>query len=105
VIQTGIKFNEKLFRFTTQLRDFTTIDVTVFATKMIPLLRAGFNWNHWRLINNPFPAVLQAGSCLPVVIQYRATERCSRACELVIESDDPVTPVKILDILAYTKMG
>jgi hypothetical protein len=45
VIQTGIKFNEKSFRFTTQMRDFTTIDVTVFATKMIPLLRAGFNWN------------------------------------------------------------
>jgi hypothetical protein len=44
VIQTGIKFNEKSFRFTTQMRDFTTI-VTVFATKMIPLLRAGFNWN------------------------------------------------------------
>ena len=57
---------------------------------------------HWRLINNPFPAALQAGSCLPVVIQYRATERCSRACELVIESDDPMTPVKVLDVLAYT---
>ena len=27
------------------MRDFTTIDVTVFATKMIPLLRAEFNWN------------------------------------------------------------
>jgi hypothetical protein len=45
VIQTGIKFNEKSFRFITQMRDFTTIDVTVLATKMIPLLRTGFNWN------------------------------------------------------------
>ena len=27
------------------MRDFTTIDVTVLATKMIPLLRTGFNWN------------------------------------------------------------
>ncbi len=57
---------------------------------------------HWRLIHNPFPAVLHAGSCLPVVIQYRATERCSRSCELVIESDDPAMPVKSLDVLAYT---
>ena len=57
---------------------------------------------HWKLIHNPFPAKLRPGSCLPVVIQYRATEKCSRACELVIESDDPSTPVKILDVLAYT---
>ena len=56
----------------------------------------------WRLINNPFPAKLRAGSCLPVVIQYHATERCPRACELVIESDDPSTPVKVVEVLAYT---
>ena len=57
---------------------------------------------HWRLLNNPFPAKLRPGSCLPVVIQYRANEKCSRACELVIESDDPVTPVKFVEVLAYT---
>jgi hypothetical protein len=57
---------------------------------------------HWRLLNNPFPAKLRAGSCLPVVIQYRANEKCSRFCELVIESDDPVTPVKLVEVLAYT---
>ena len=58
--------------------------------------------HHWRLINNPFPAALHPGSCLSVVIQYHATEKCSRCCELVIESDDPTTPIKILDVLAYT---
>jgi hypothetical protein len=57
---------------------------------------------HWRLIQNPFPAVLHPGSCLSVVIQYRATERCPRSCELIIESDDPTTPVKTVDVLAYT---
>jgi len=57
---------------------------------------------HWRLINNPFPADLHPGSCLAVVIQYKATEKCARCCELVIESDDPTTPVKILEVLAYT---
>jgi hypothetical protein len=56
----------------------------------------------WRLLNNPFPAKLRPGSCLPVVIQYRANERCPRPCELVIESNDPATPVKFVEVLAYT---
>jgi Abnormal spindle-like microcephaly-assoc'd, ASPM-SPD-2-Hydin len=57
---------------------------------------------HWKLLHNPFPAKLAAGSCLAIVIQYRANEKCSRPCELVIESDDPVTPVKFVEVLAYT---
>jgi hypothetical protein len=56
----------------------------------------------WKLLNNPFPAKLRPGSCLPVVIQYRANEKCPRPCELVIESDDPVMPVKYVEVLAYT---
>ena len=58
--------------------------------------------HHWKLIHNPFPATLHPGSCLDVVIRYKATEKCPRSCELVIESDDPVTPVKTLEVLAYT---
>jgi hypothetical protein len=57
---------------------------------------------HWKLLHNPFPAKLRPGSCLPVVIQYHATEKCPRACELVIESDDPATPVRVVEVLAYT---
>ena len=57
---------------------------------------------HWKLINNPFPAALHPGSCLSVVIRYKATEKCPICCELVITSDDPVTPVKTLDVMAYT---
>jgi hypothetical protein len=57
---------------------------------------------HWKLINNPFPATLHPGSCLAVVIRYKATEKCPRCCELVIMSDDPITPVKTLDVTAYT---
>ena len=57
---------------------------------------------HWRLLHNPFPAKLHPGSCLSLVIQYRATEKCARCCELVIHSDDPHTPVKVLEVLAYT---
>ena len=58
--------------------------------------------SHWKLVNNPFPAALPPGACLGVVVRYKATEKCPRACELVITSDDPVTPVKRMDLLAYT---
>lgn len=57
---------------------------------------------HFRLINNPFPATVRPGACLEVVIQYRATEKYPKACELIIACDDPVTPVKCLDVRAYT---
>lgn len=57
---------------------------------------------HWKLINNPFPATLRPGSCLDIVVRYKATEKCPRCCELVITSDDPTTPIKILDVMAYT---
>ncbi len=60
---------------------------------------------HWKLINNPFPATLHSGSCLSVLIRYKATEKCPRCCELVITSDDPITPVKTLDVTAYTSWG
>jgi hypothetical protein len=56
----------------------------------------------WKLVNNPFPATLHPGSCLGVLIRYKATEKCPRCCELVITSDDPITPVKTLDVTAYT---
>ena len=60
---------------------------------------------HWRLVNNPFPATLHPGSCLNLVIRYKADERCPRCCELVITSDDPTMPVKILELLAFTIWG
>jgi hypothetical protein len=57
---------------------------------------------HWKLVNNPFPAELYPGSCLGLVIRYNATEKCPRSQELIITSNDPVTPVKVLDLTAYT---
>ena len=57
---------------------------------------------HWKLVNNPFPATLHPGSCLSVVIRYHATEKFPRSCDLVITSDDPTTPVKILEVVGYT---
>jgi kumamolisin len=56
----------------------------------------------YRLINNPFPATLRPGSCLGVVVQYRADEKIARGCELVIRSDDPQHPVRHVEVSAYT---
>ena len=57
---------------------------------------------HWKLVSNPFPATLHPGSCLSVVLRYTATEKYPRSCNLVITSDDPATPVKILEVIAAT---
>jgi hypothetical protein len=57
---------------------------------------------HWKLLHNPFPAKLHPGSSLQVVLQYHATERCCRVGELVLESDDPETPERVIEVSAYT---
>jgi hypothetical protein len=57
---------------------------------------------HWKLVNNPFPATLHPGSCMGLVVRYKAKERSPIASELVITSDDPAMPVKTLDAMAYT---
>ena len=57
---------------------------------------------HWKLINNPFPANLQPGSCLDVLIRYKAKEKCPKSAELVILSNDPKRPKIVLDLMAYT---
>ncbi len=60
---------------------------------------------HWKLVNNPFPARLHPGACLSVLIRYKASEKCPKASELVITSDDPDMPVKTMDLMAYTILG
>ena len=57
---------------------------------------------YWKLVGNPFPAVLHPGSCLNVLIRYRADQKCPTPNKLIIKSDDPKTPVKKLRLLAYT---
>jgi photosystem II stability/assembly factor-like uncharacterized protein len=53
------------------------------------------------LVNNPFPATVKPGSCLGVLIQYTPTCDGARCCELVIESDDPVTLRKTLTVTGH----
>ena len=57
---------------------------------------------HWKLVHNPFPATLHPGSCLNVTIRYAATQNEPRPCEVVIKSDDPVTPVREVEVIAWT---
>jgi hypothetical protein len=57
---------------------------------------------HWKLINNPFPATLRPGSCLGVVVRYKADEQCSHAQELEISSDDPTRPLLTLEVTGCT---
>jgi Abnormal spindle-like microcephaly-assoc'd, ASPM-SPD-2-Hydin/Kelch motif len=75
-----------------------TGDCALFVSK-VEFSRKRRNFS---LLHNPFPAKLHPGSCLGVVIQYRAS--CEpECCELVIHSDDPHEPVKVLDVTAFTK--
>ncbi|RLW51628.1 MAG: hypothetical protein B6D69_08065, partial [gamma proteobacterium symbiont of Stewartia floridana] len=57
---------------------------------------------YWKLVNNPFPATLQPGASLDLLIRYKAEEKCPRAQGLVIKSDDPESRKLTLDLLAYT---
>ena len=56
----------------------------------------------FRLINNPFPATLRPGACLPVVVAYRAEEREPIPCTLLIKSNDTAQPVVYVDVIAST---
>lgn len=56
----------------------------------------------FKLIHNPFPATVRAGSCLNVVIRYKAACEPPKCCHLVIVSDDPETPIRTLDVSART---
>jgi hypothetical protein len=45
---------------------------------------------------------LRPGSCLNVVIRYKARCEPPKCCHLVIASDDPSTPIRTLDVSART---
>ncbi len=50
----------------------------------------------FKLVSNPFPAVVRPGACLGVVIRFRP--RCDRhdCCRLVIECDEPDQPERTI---------
>jgi hypothetical protein len=50
----------------------------------------------FKIVSNPFPATVRPGSCLPVLIRFTPTCAGPKCCELLIETDDPETPKKIV---------
>ncbi len=50
----------------------------------------------FKIVSNPFPATVRPGSCLPVLIRFTPTCAGPKCCELLIETDDPETPTKIV---------
>ncbi len=57
---------------------------------------------HFRILNNPFPATVARGSGLDVVIEFEATCDPPKPCDLVIRSDDAQTPVRCIELWAYS---
>jgi hypothetical protein len=50
----------------------------------------------FKIVSNPFPATVRPGSCLPVLIRFTPTCAGPKCCELLIKTDDPDTPEKIV---------
>jgi photosystem II stability/assembly factor-like uncharacterized protein len=58
---------------------------------------------NFRIVTNPFPATVHPGSCLGVLIEYVPTCDSAACCELVIESDDPDSPVRKLFVTGHLR--
>jgi hypothetical protein len=86
-------------------RAFRTIAVCNVGECELHVSKVAFEHEnrHWRLVHNPFPATLHPGSCLDVVIRYKATQREPHSCEVVIHSDDPSRPVAEVHAIAWTR--
>jgi photosystem II stability/assembly factor-like uncharacterized protein len=85
-------------------REFRAIDVCNVGKCDLHVAKVALEHRnrHWKLVNNPFPATLAPGSCLQVAIRYKATQWEPRPCEVVITSDDPTTPVREVEVVAWT---
>ena len=86
-------------------RAFRTIEVCNVGDCDLHVTKVAFEHEnrHWRLVHNPFPATLHPGACLGVTIRYKATQKEPGPCEVVICSDDPATPVREVDVIAWTR--
>jgi photosystem II stability/assembly factor-like uncharacterized protein len=58
---------------------------------------------NFRIVTNPFPATVHPGSCLGVLIEYVPTCDSAACCELVIESDDPDSPVRKVFVTGHLR--
>jgi hypothetical protein len=56
----------------------------------------------FKIINSPFPAFVSPDSCLDVVIRFTPTSCGPKSCRLVVTTDDPETPIIVLEVTANT---
>jgi Abnormal spindle-like microcephaly-assoc'd, ASPM-SPD-2-Hydin len=86
-------------------RAFRTISVCNVGECELHVSKVAFEHEnrHWHLVHNPFPATLHPGSCLDVVIRYKATQREPHPCEVVIHSNDPSKPIVEVHAIAWTR--
>ena len=54
------------------------------------------------LVNNPFPATLNPGACLNLVVRFTPLTPGFKACDLKVASDDPDTPTVSRTLTART---
>lgn len=81
---------------TVRLRNEGTGLVAVTAVRLRHCSR------HWKLGIPPLPVRLPPGACLEVTLRYKATEQYPHDQALVVDSDDPVAPVREIAIKACT---
>lgn len=58
---------------------------------------------NFRIVTNPFPATVHPGACLGVLLEYVPTCDSAACCELVIESDDPDLPQRIVMVTGHLR--
>jgi hypothetical protein len=56
----------------------------------------------FEIINNPFPRPVSHDFCVPITVRYTPTEAGDHSCTLVIESNDPDTPVVTVPVTGST---
>jgi len=63
---------------------------------------AAVGYADFTLINDPFPATVSPDSCLDLVVRFTPLLPGKKSCGLVINSDDPDTPVVVRTLTART---
>lgn len=68
----------------------------------LSVLSATVDCADFALLDNPFPATLEGGGCLDLVVQFTPELPGLKTCELTITSDDPDTPIVTRTLTART---
>jgi hypothetical protein len=92
--------------------DFGDVCAGVLAEKPISVCNVGLcnlevgsvsiDCPDFTLINNPFPATVSPDFCVSVVVRFTPPTAGPKSCNLTIVTDDPVTPVVVVELTGNT---